>query len=176
LHIRDYVIKPYRNLKTEKEREEYKQKYPYFDEVMEIVNEIDKNNVSRYLINAREIKRWMEERGTTKPPRKDSKDEEEKRLGNALNTIRTYVIKPYMSLKTEEEREKIREENSYLDEVMQIIIEIDFKAGNKKQQELAKLMAMDLEQRGKLQEALELKAKYEQLLKEKQGEKVKEEK
>ena len=81
-----------------------------------------------------------------------------------------------MSLKTEEEREKIREENSYLDEVMQIIIEIDFKAGNKKQQELAKLMAMDLEQRGKLQEALELKAKYEQLLKEKQGEKVKEEK
>jgi len=57
---------------------------------------------------------------------------------------------------------------------MQIVMEIDLNGRTKKQQELARLMARDLELRGKLQESIELKMKYEQLLKEKQGEKVKE--
>ena len=146
--------------------------------VMQIVEEIDKNNIPSKLKQAREIKEWMERNKTTRPPLSTAKakDEEERRLGSALCTIRQNLIKPYMSLKTEEEREKFREDKPYLDEVMQIVMEIDLNGRTKKQQELAKLMAMDLEQKGKLQEALELKAQYEQLLKEKQGEKVKEEK
>jgi len=174
--IRQCLIKPYNSLKTEEEKEKYREENPELDEVMEIVNEIDKNNISILLINAIKIKKWMGERGTTKPPIRKSTDKEEQKLAVALLHIRQSLIKPYMNLKTEEEKEKFREEHSELDEVMQIIMEIELNGKTKKQQELAKLMARDLELRGKLQESLELKKKYEQLLKEKQGEKEKEEK
>jgi len=175
LHIiKQSLLKPYNSLKTEEEKEGYREKHPYIKEIMQIVEEIDRNNISPYLKNAIKIKRWMEERETTKPPSPSAKDEVEKRLGTALGSIRQCLIKPYNSLKTEEEREKFREENPELDEVMQIVMEIDLNGRTKKQQELARLMARDLELRGKLQESIELKMKYEQLLKEKQGEKVKE--
>jgi curved DNA-binding protein CbpA len=55
--------------------------------------EIDENNISPYLRNAREIKEWMVEKKTTKPPSASAKNEKEKSLGTALYRIRSESIK-----------------------------------------------------------------------------------
>jgi len=117
-----------------------------------------------YLINAREIKRWMEERETTKPPAIRSKEEEEKRLGTVLFTIRRYLIKPYIGFETEEEKEEYREAHPEIDEVMGIVAGIDINGRTKNQQELAELIQEDLRKRGKLAEARALEAEYESRL------------
>lgn len=41
--IRANLIKPYNNLKTEEEKEEYRRKHPELKEVMEIINWVDGN-------------------------------------------------------------------------------------------------------------------------------------
>ena len=76
-------------------------------EILGIVEEIDRNNIPVKLQQARKIKEWMEKNETTKPPRNigEDKTEEEKKLGRALNQIKGILIKPYIELKTEEERE-----------------------------------------------------------------------
>jgi len=123
--IRYRLITPYLDLKTEEEKETYRQKHPEIEEVMQTIQEIDKNNIHPYLANAREVKKWMEERGTTKPPSSSSKDEKEKRLGNAISNIRSFLITPYLELQTEEEREEYRKKYPYVEEIVQIIQEID---------------------------------------------------
>ncbi len=106
--IRQNLIKPYKELKTEEEREQYRKRRPEIEEIMEIVEEIDKNNIPTSLRNIRGIKEWMERNETTIPPRGCGKDllEEERRLGRSLGTIRKELINPYKELKAEEEREE----------------------------------------------------------------------
>ena len=53
----------------------------------------------------------MEQRKTIKPPSSISKDFEEKRLGIALSNIRQTLIKPYLQLKTEQEKKIFEEEH-----------------------------------------------------------------
>ena len=77
-NIRRCLIKPYSELKTEKEREGYicelesRKKEPItkeqFMEILRIVEEIDRNNIPTQLKNARKIKEWMEKNETTRPP------------------------------------------------------------------------------------------------------------
>ncbi len=83
-------------------------------------------------------------------------------LGRALFTIRQLLIKPYLELKTEEEKTKYREEHLELEEVLQIVTEIDLNSGNKNRQELALLIRQDEEARKKVEEARKLEAQYEQ--------------
>ena len=163
-NIRQQLIKPYLGLKTEEAKEKYREEHPELEEVQEIVNWIDenRNKIPTFLVNAREIKKWMEERGTTKPPAKGSKDVEENTLGNALGTIRKKLVNPYLGLKTEEEKAKYREEHPELEEVLQIVTEIDLNSGDKKKQELAKLIRQDEEARKKVEEARKLEVQYEQ--------------
>ena len=105
--IRCSLINPYKELKTEEEREKYRKRRPEIEEIMKIVEEIDKNNIPIKLRNIRDIKEWMERNETTIPPRSDVKDlPEEEGLGRALRTIRQDLINPYKELKTEEEREE----------------------------------------------------------------------
>ena len=104
----------------------------------------------------------MEEKETTKPPSRCAKDLKEKRLGRALFTIRQKLINPYLGLKTEEEKERYREERPELEEVLQIVTDIDLNNGDKKKQELAKLIRQDEEARKKVEEAKKLEAQYEQ--------------
>ena len=160
--IRQKLIKPYIELKTEEEREKYRANHPELEEVQEIVKWIDENNLSPYLVNARDIKKWMEEKETTKPPSRCAKDLKEKRLGRALFTIRQKLINPYLGLKTEEEKERYREERPELEEVLQIVTDIDLNNGDKKKQELAELIRKDEEARKKVEEAKKLEAQYEQ--------------
>ena len=130
-------------------------------EFLKILEEIQGiADISVYLINARAIKEWIEKSGDTRPPAESSKDEEERKLGQALHTIRQQLIKPYMELKTEEEREEFRSKHPEADEVLEIITEIDTQYGNKKQKELAILIRQDLEKRKILQEAKELESSY----------------
>ena len=168
--IKSYLIKPYMSLETEEEREEFRETHPEIDEVMEIIEEIDKNNISPYLLNAMAIKEWIEQSGGTKLPSSSSKDTEEKRLGKALSNIRTLLIKPYMRLETEQEKEKFREKRPEIEEVLDIISELDMQCGTQKQKELAVLIRQDLEKRKALQEARKLEQDYEHQLSSKIGE------
>lgn len=128
-NIRQNVIKPFNLLNTDEERTEFLKKHKGAEEVIEIVNWIDTNNVPVKLQQAREIKRWMEERDTKKPPRIKGTEvsQEEKRLGRALDAIRQYMIKPYKSLKNEEERRKFEEKYPEIIEILEIINLIDMK-------------------------------------------------
>ena len=160
--IRQKLIKPYLGLKTEEEKEKYREEHPELEKVLQIVKWIDERNLPVKLVQAREVKKWMEERGMTKPPAASAKDLEEKRLGTALSTIRKNLIKPYLELTTEEEKVKYREDYPELEEVLQIVTEIDLNSGNKKKQELTKLIRLDEEARKKVEEARKLEAQYEQ--------------
>ncbi len=138
---------------------------------LDLLNEVQGIiNRSAYLTNARKIKTWIEKSGGTKPPSSKSKDEEEKRLGMALGTIRQNLIKPYMNLETEEERGKFIERNTDTEEVIKIITELDMQCGNAKKRDLAILIRKDLEKRKSLQEAKKLEQDYEQQLLIKRGE------
>ena len=168
--IRQKLIKPYMILEAEEERENFRKKHPEIDEIIEIIEEIDKNNISPYLSNARAIKEWIEQSGGTKPPTSISKNKEEKRLGLAWKSIRQRFIKPYMRLETEEKREDFRKKHPEIDEVLNIISELDMQYGTQKQKELAILIRQDLEKRKALQEARKLEQDYEHQLSNKIGE------
>ena len=123
--LRRNLIKPYMQLETEEKKLEFLEKHPEIEEVIEIISWIDTNKVNPNLANMREIKAWMEERKTTKPPSSNSKDKEEKRLGSALGNIRQKLIKPYQQIKTEEEKRRFEQEHPEFIEIMEIINWID---------------------------------------------------
>lgn len=123
--IRRNIINPYKKLQTEEEKNEFETKHPELQEVMRIIDEIDKNNISPNLNNIREIKKWMEQRKTIKPPTSNSKEDEEQRLGRALQYIRQTLIKSYNDLQTDEEREQFQNEHPELQEILSIVSWID---------------------------------------------------
>lgn len=161
LNIRQTLIKPYMQLETEEEKRRFEQEHPEFREIMEIMNWIDKNNISPYLINAREIKQWVEQNQWTKLPSRSSKvGEVERELGKKLGYIRQDLIKVYMKLQTEQEKLLFREKHPEIDDVMSIISELDMQCGNAKQKELANLIKQDLEKMQKLEQARKLEKSY----------------
>ena len=131
--IRQSLIKPYEEAKTEAEKAGIlKSKgltQGQYNEIVQIIDEIDRNNIPVLLRNARDIRSWMEERGTTIPPNMQSEDEEEKRLGRALANIRRSLIKPCKEAKTEEEKSKILKDKGLtqeqFEEIVGIVEEID---------------------------------------------------
>ena len=166
--IRQYLIKPYIALETEKERIEYKRKRPELEEVMSIVGEIDSKNIPTHLRKAREIKKWMDQNERMRPPAHRSKDEEERKLGAALNSIRQYLIKPYIALETDEERIEYEENHAELEEVVHIVADIENQDTVKRRGAprvmLASLITEYWEKRAKLREAKELETQYAKLL------------
>lgn len=97
--IRKNLIKVYNELETEEEKQNFKIKHPETEEVIKIITEIDENSLPPLLLNARRIKQWMEQRKTTKPPTANSKDDEEAKLGRALQNIKVSLIKPYIRIR-----------------------------------------------------------------------------
>ena len=161
--IRTHLIKPYREKTTDEEREKFREKHPEVDDVRKIIKEIDISTSTHYL-NAQAIQEWIKCQENPKKPYSKSKNEEEKKLGTALQNIRSQLIKPYMEKPTNEEREKFREEYPETDAVLEIVSDIDIKYGTKKQKELAELIKRDLEKRRELDEARKLEEQYEQLV------------
>ena len=162
LQSRYRLLKPYFELKTEEEREKYRQKYPEIEEVIKIVKEIE-IMTSTPLQNVRRIEEWIESQEKPRKPSQTSKNEKERKLGRTFVNIKHFLIKPYLELKTEEEREKYRQKYPELDEVMQLVAEIEEKYGNINQKRLAELLKTDLQKRKQVEEAKKLEAMYEQL-------------
>ena len=161
--IRTHLIKPYMEKTTDEEREKFREKHPEVDDVRKIIKEIDISTSTHYL-NAQRILEWIKCQENPKKPYSKSKNEEEKKLGTALQNIRSQLIKPYMEKPTDEEREQFREEHPETDAVLEIVSDIDIKYGTKKQKELAELIKRDLEKRRELDEARKLEEQYEQLV------------
>ena len=161
--IRTYLINPYMEKTTNEEREEFREKHPEIDDVRKIIKEINISTSTHYL-NAQRILEWIKCQENPKKPYSKSKNEEEKKLGTALQNIRSQLIKPYMEKPTDEEREQFREEHPETDAVLEIVSDIDIKYGTKKQKELAELIKRDLEKRRELDEARKLEEQYEQLV------------
>ena len=170
--IRQYLLKPYMTLTTEEEKEDFRKKHPEINEVMKIVKEIDENNVPVKLKDARKIKEWIEKSENAKFPSTGSKNEEEKRLGNALGNIRQYLIKPYMRFETDGEKEKFKEKHPEVDEVLDIISKLDMQCGNEKQRKLAILIRQDIERKDTIKKAKKLEQDYQQQLEVKKGKKI----
>ena len=167
-NIRQNVIKPFNLLNTDEERAEFLKKHEGAEEIIEIVNWIDTNNVPVKLQQAREIKRWMEERNTKKPPRIKGTEvsQEEKRLGKALDAIRQYLIKPYESLRTEKEKEEFRKKYPELEEVIAVVEEIDM--NNPKREILEKAKRTRDKARRKKEEAKVLQERVKEELSKKE--------
>ena len=128
---------------------------------MGIINWIDNNNISPYLINAREIKAWMEERKTTKPPTPLAEDEKERDLGFKLKSLLQGIVKKYLRLEKEEDIANFRKKNPELDEILEIVEGISLNSGDNKRIELAKLIQMDRKKRKMLEEARKLVGQIE---------------
>ncbi len=105
------------------------------------------------------IKEWIEKSENAKFPSTGSKNEEEKRLGNALGNIRQYLIKPYMRFETDGEKEKFKEKHPEVDEVLDIISKLDMQCGNEKQRKLAILIRQDIERKDTIKKAKKLRTR-----------------
>ena len=165
LIIKRELIKPYLDLDN-KEREEYKAIHPEIDEVLEILEEIHSKQIPKNLKKIMMVEEWME-KNNGKTPSAVSKNEEEKKLGKAYSFMKTIVIKPYLELETEKEKEIYRFNHVKLDEMIERIIQIEStRKGNltNKRFELLRLMRMDSEKRSKVKKARKLEKKYKELL------------
>ena len=93
-------------------------------------------------------------------------DEEEKRLGIALNTIRMHLIKPYLKLETEEEKEQYNREHPELEKVMAIVEEID--RNNPRNKNKVKQVVKEQKSKGDLGKNKELEKDFDDVIKEKE--------
>lgn len=157
-NLRYGFINKYLALETESEKEEFRKRHPYVDEVIKIVEEIDTKTLPPYLRNAIKISKWANY--NAKSPSAASEDIEERKLGKDLSSIRQNLIKPYMSKETEEERKSFRSAHPETDEVLDIISNLDLEHGTKKNKELALLIKQDLIVRSTLREAKKLEHEY----------------
>jgi len=123
-YIRNRVVKPYME-KNEIEKKEYKDRHPEIEEIVQIMEEIEKKVISTEIIKINKIKDWIEKNNYTKYPNASSKNAEEKRLGDDLSRIRSRFIKPYNELKTKKEKEKYKKKHPDFDNVLKIMEEID---------------------------------------------------
>lgn len=130
--IRNSFIKVYENLKSEKERKDFRKKHPEIEEILNIVKWIDKNNVSQYLRNTLEIEQWIEDTDSNKPPSmKKTASKRERRLAKNLANIRSVLIKPYKSLNTKEERKAFKQKYPDIEYIVKIIEWIDKETSKK---------------------------------------------
>ena len=94
--IRNRLINPYKKKTTAEEREKFREEHPEIDAVLEIIKEI-KISTSTHYLNAQRILEWIKRQEKPRIPSQHSKNEEEKKLGTALQNIRSQLIKPYIS-------------------------------------------------------------------------------
>jgi len=119
--IRRKLINPYREKESEEEKKKFIEELEkskskiteeQFYEILQIIEEIEKNNIPVYLQNARDIRDWMLVNNTTVPPRGTGRQipEDERYLGRALGTIKNNLINPYREKESKEEKEKFIED------------------------------------------------------------------
>lgn len=107
------------------QKERCRREHPEIEETLKVMSQIENNQTSKYIYNAREIKKWYDKSKEKKVPKLTSKDNKERSLARHFNNIRENIIKPYYRLETEEERTNYKKKRPYLDEILEIIGEID---------------------------------------------------
>lgn len=170
-NIKQELIRPYEDLQTKKEKNEYRKKNPEIDEILQILNDIKEKNIPVNLKNAREIQEWMQERNTKFPPNPESAYEDEKRLANTLNNIKYKIVKPFINLEIEE-KVKYRKEHPEIDEIMQIISGIYENSKDKRNRDFSQLIQKNTDKRQQLKKAKEKEAKLKAKLAEKEQQKA----
>lgn len=162
-NIKMYRIKPYKELKTEEERAKFLEEYPDTQEILDTLYEVLEKREHPYLVNARLVKKWLEDGNATYLPRLNSKnvDPEERRFGIKLNNIYKNRVTPFLKLNSEQERQEYREKHPEIDEIMDIISEITEKYGRKR---LKKEIDRNSRKLRQLEQARELESNYECLL------------
>lgn len=90
-----------------------------FLELLEEINQLKNQNV--FLSNAQKIEEWVNKNNRKKLPSTKSTNEEEKKLGLALRTIKLKIVKPYEKLKTTDEKNEFRNNTPNFDEIMKIL-------------------------------------------------------
>lgn len=164
-HIKNVIVKKYKSLETEEEKIKFRDDYPEIDELVEIVEWIEAHTIHPYIVNVENIKKWMVEHSPTKSPSQNSKDTEERRLGSALTTIRKDLIKPYLLLSEECDKQEYLKKHPELPVVLAGVSEIDERCGrNEKIRELQELLQRDSELSQKVKEARALARAYEEQL------------
>ena len=126
--IRTRFIESFEKLETESEKAEFRKKNPEIDEVIEIINKIDKNNIEdistrTQLKNILKVKQWMKDKNTIIPPYYEASDDKERSLGGALARARDF-IETFITL-SREDRENFEKDNPEVEYVIKIIHEID---------------------------------------------------
>ena len=131
--IRNRIIKPYNELRTEEERQKYKETHPVEAEIIQIIKSMEEKIIPTNLKASQEIQEWFEKNGETRWPSRVTKNIEERRLGQKLHYIKDNVIKKYVALETEEEKEEYRKKYPEIEEVMSIIANIELKIKQKRE-------------------------------------------
>ena len=154
-------INPNLDLEEQEEREKYRKKYPEIDEILEIVKYIDETNISEYLIRARDIKSFIDEKDGTIFAMKNDKNSKESYVLAELRKLRKYRVIPYSVLKTEKEKEDFRKKFPDTEEIVQIVEYVEKKI---KILNLKGLIEKDFEKREKYESVTELERRFELLL------------
>lgn len=90
-----------------------------FLELLEEINQFQNQNV--FLGNAQKIEEWVNKNNRKKLPSTKSTNEEEKKLGLALRTIKLKIVRPYEKLKTIDEKNEFKNSTPNFDEIMKIL-------------------------------------------------------
>lgn len=162
--IRKYLLEPYNLLKTNEEREKYKKEHLEFDEVKQIIDEIERLSKiynSPFYNKVIEVQEWQKKTNKTESPDINSKDEEERRHAKNLKSVKKNFLRLYDFYETDEERKIFKHKHPEYDIVRRIVDEIE---GNKSKN-LETLIKEDNEKRELLEEAKNLEAIYIEQLK-----------
>lgn len=131
------LVIPYRNYENKDDFfddiKEYGLTEEQFNEILQSVERIENNTVTKSLANARNILQWIKIK--RKIPSRESKDEEELRQARALFKIKQNLLKPYLNAKTENDKNEYLEKISKrkkepvskeeFEEILEIIEEIE---------------------------------------------------
>ena len=163
--IKNNVWIPYNRLNTEIEKIKYFLKYPNAEEIIVLLDEISKNEVSADVIRIRRVKEWVDKSGTEKIRGLNSGEKEEFYMWNTLTEMRRRLVKTYMGLTDKQEILRFRAKYPYIDEILNIISQIDLKYGTEENKKLARLVQESLMKKRQLQEAKKLEVQYQDVCK-----------
>ena len=121
-NLKQFVTK-YENLETEEQKQMYEQKHPEVFEVMTKLEEIKKLNTPSQIINASQLREWVESQRVPRKP--TTSKQEECQMARNFNSLKTNYVNKYKILRTDAERQVFIEKYPFIIELVKIIDDID---------------------------------------------------
>lgn len=116
-------IDKYLGLETEEERQAFKKGNPQIDEVIRLIDEVNRYDVPTQLKNATNILDWMKAHRYPVRPKARSSDSVEASLGIALSNLNKFVTN-YLSMESDEEKQKFEQKHPEIFELISMLEEI----------------------------------------------------